>query len=344
MLAIAVVDRDPEATIEYMDRVKQLDPESTFVRPKVLALARLGRVDEALGLLEAGLAEDPDNELTLSDFPRIQQLILGRPDEAARWAGRLLKLQPDSLLGARAMVGAWQAVGDLERAWSWMPKMRAGREDSAEVARQEIELRLLSGEIDEARTLFGSGPADPGSQLEISHNLMESQLCLLDDDLDCAAAAGRHAAALIEEAEAAGRDYLRTRLRQQLVAAAVERRRGADVRPEAETVLARLRGLPRTSWGGNHVGYMDAEASALLNDTAGAVAALEQTLLPGGGFIAYESFDLYADEGLLLSSLRGDPGFEAWRERFRARRDAARKALVAMEAAGEIPKAGGAGG
>lgn len=339
MLAIAVAERDPEATIEYMGRMKELDPEATFVRPKVIALARLGRVDEALGLLEAQLAEDPDNELTLSDFARINQLILGRPDQAARWAGRLLKVQPDSLLGATAMVAAWQAVGDLERAWSWMPKMRAGRDESVEVTRQEIELRLLAGEIDEARALFASEAADPGSRLEISHNRIQTQLCLLDGDLDCAAAAGRRAAGLIAEAEAAGRDSLLTRLHQQLVAATVADKRGADVRSEAGTLLKGLQGLPRTSWGGNQVGYMDAEASTLVNDTAGAVVALEQTLLPGGGFIPYDSFNLYAEDGLLLSRLQGDPGFQSWRERFLTRRDGIRKALIAMEAAGEIPAA-----
>ena len=71
---------------------------------------------------------------------------------------------------------------------------------------------------------------------------------------------------------------------------------------------------------------------------------LEEGLLPEGGFLRFDTFGLFLDEGFVLSALDGDPRFEDFKARWRARREAARETMVSMEAAGEIPRpTGGAG-
>lgn len=96
------------------------------------------------------------------------------------------------------------------------------------------------------------------------------------------------------------------------------------------------RDLPRASWG-EDIYYKDAEAFVLLDNKEAALRALEESLLPDGGFLAVDSFFTPADRGVVLSQLDGDAGYEQWKARYRARRETMRETMVAMELAGEIP-------
>ena len=113
--------------------------------------------------------------------------------------------------------------------------------------------------------------------------------------------------------------------------------RGESPEEAAQYVIDATRSMPRTSWFGDSKHYTDAEAYVLLGKQPFAVAALEETLLPEGGFMPLDAFLTPADRGVLLSRLDGDPQFEDWRERFRERRAAARERLIEMEESEEIP-------
>jgi TolB-like protein/tetratricopeptide (TPR) repeat protein len=344
VLAVAINRRDSEASIRYMDRLQELDPENTFVRPKVIALERLGRSGEAIALLEAGLIDRPNNELALSDLAGIYYSTYGQPDESARWAARLLELQPDSARGAVAMGRAWNAVGEVERARAWLPRISAGREGSLEVASFEIGLALRDRDFAAARrALQGAKPAE-GSRAERSWWETAVILCVLAEDFACADAALDRAEALIEEDLADGRDLVGSRMDMALARAVLEHKRGNDAAPFARRVLDLGEGLRRSSRFDTSLGTRDAEAFVLLGDADSARRALADGLLTGGGYVRYDTFGLPLDGGLVLSELDGDPRFEDFKAQWRARREAARERLIAMEAAGEIPRpTGGAG-
>ena len=59
-----------------------------------------------LQLLLQGLARFPDNVVLMSDVSGIQLHDKGRPDEAARWASRIVAQDNQSLIGSNAM--AWE--------------------------------------------------------------------------------------------------------------------------------------------------------------------------------------------------------------------------------------------
>ena len=64
------------------------------------------------------------DQIIYDDLADIYLFALGRPDEAARWASKLLSLESDSIRGAIAMVRVWIAVGDLDRAARWLVSWR----------------------------------------------------------------------------------------------------------------------------------------------------------------------------------------------------------------------------
>ena len=82
---------------------------------------------------------------------------------------------------------------------------------------------------------------------------------------------------------------------------------------------------------------MDVEAYVLLDNYEVAVRTLEETLLPGGGILPLDTLGLPAERGFILSRMNGYPGFEDWKSRFLARREAMRERMVKLEAAGDIP-------
>lgn len=138
---------------------------------------------------------------------------------------------------------------------------------------------------------------------------------------------------------AAGEATRRARIQQDLLGAAIAAHTGTDAGPLAQAVLEGVRELPRTSWVGPRIEFRDAEAYVLLGDAGGALEALEATLLPDGGIVPHDSFRTFADEGFVLSRLDGEPRYEDWKARFRARRAALLERMIRMEAAGEIPRA-----
>lgn len=336
-LAVAVGMSNPTETIEQMRIFHRLDPENPFNRPTVLALGRLNRIDEAIQELESGLAGNSAlDQMIMDDLADIHYVALGRPDESARWAGKLLALQPDSPRGAQSMARTWMAVGDLDRAERWLESQASADTGWSWSKVDEIRLKAMQGDLASARaTLDAAGrPQGPTAGMALG---AEARLCLRMNDLECAAAAVTGLEHALDQATARGMMTTWWRGSQQLLSATVDTRTGGSPNAEAQAIVEATRTMPRTSWYGDGIFYSDAEAYVLLGETGLALTALEEALLPEGGYIPFDSFGVPADQGLVLSEMDGNPRFEDWKKRFGERREAMRKKMIEMEEAGEFP-------
>ena len=337
-LAVVSMASAPLDTIKHMRIMQELDPENPFKRPLVGALARLNRIDEAIAELKSGITGFAGiDQMVMDDLAEIYYVAKGRPDESALWAGKLLAMQPDSQRGLFSMSRAWQAVGDFDRARRWLAV--AGSAGGESYLKQTMEIRLAAakGDWTTVRAVLGSIerlPAGPGlgSQLDF-----EARLCLAMSDLECAGAAVRGLGQALEASAVRGRMSEEWRVSYQMLAATLASERGESPDEAAQYVIDATRPMPRAAWFGDSKRYTDAEAFVLLGKREFAVAALEETLLPEGGFMPLDAFLTPADIGLILSRLEGDPQFEDWRKRFRERREAARERLLEMEEFEEIP-------
>jgi TolB-like protein/tetratricopeptide (TPR) repeat protein len=336
-IAVAYGMSDPLKTIEHFRIARELDPENPFDRPLVLALARLGRIDDAISTLESGLKGMSGlDQMRLDDLADITFLALGRPDTSARWSAELLKLQPGSIRGAVGLAGAWLAVGDLERAERWIAGTQRTGGDSMFVKMTKIKLNSARGNTAAAMTVLDSmGP--PQGPMAIVVLRQKTKLCIVQNDLDCARIALESFGKAVDMAAARGFSIPEWHRLQHLLSATIAARSGESADVLAQQVVIATRGQPRAGWIGSGIYYEDAEAFVLLGKQELALQALEEALLPDGGFLPRDSFLTPADRGVVLSGLDGVPGFEDWKTRFRARREAMRETMLTMEAAGEIP-------
>jgi hypothetical protein len=161
-------------------------------------------------------------------------------------------------------------------------------------------------------------------------------------DLECAGTAITGLDRALEASAARGRMLEEWRVSYKLLVATLASERGESPDEAAQYVVDATRPMPRMSWFGDSKHYTDAEAFVLLGKQEFAVAALEETLLPEGGFIPLDAFLTPADRGFVLSRLDGNAQFGDWRRRFRERREAARERLIEMEEFDEIPAPPGA--
>ena len=335
-LAVAYLSSEPLLTIEHMRIARELDPENPFNRPTVVALGNLDRTDEAIAMLESDLTGIRGlDQMVLDDLASINYVARGRPDVSARWTAQLLELQPGGIRGVMNMTRAWLAVGDLDRAERWLAAAEATGSTSDLILIMRIRLHVAKGDLAAAReSVEAMGP--PRGQFASFVFEMRSRLCIAENDLAC----GRQATAAfgdaLDAAEARGLSLPAPRTSQRLMAATVAALSGESPDALAQQVIDATRGLPRASWG-EDIYYKDAEAFVLMGNAGAATQALDETLLPDGGFLPLDSFLTSADRGIVLSRLDGEPGFEDWKTRFRKRRDAMREKMVAMESAGKIP-------
>ena len=344
-LGLAIVSEDPLATLEHMRTFHELDPEETFDRPTIIALTLLGRAEEAVATLESGLRETNRvksrlgaglNQMHLDDLANINFWILGRPDESARWGGELIALEPENIRGATALVRAWLAVGDFDRAARWIPKV-AEDEGTSDVPKlYRIRLAMARGDLTSASEVLRS-LGRPTGMRGGRISLFEAKLCVLKNNLECAQAAVAGFGQALDQAVSQGLPMREWYASQQLLTAIIEARLGESPTQSAQAVIDTTTTMPRTAWMRGATNYMDAEAYLLLGDAQLAIEALEESFLSHDGFIPWDTFSIAADKGIILSQLDGDPRFEDWKTRLRARRTAARERMLAMEAAGEIP-------
>ncbi|GEM_PF-646788 len=339
-LGLVELTDDPELAYGIFSRIRELDPQSEFVyRHLFYALARLGRLEEAVAVLEDGTARHPNSTLLLADLAGVYGDGLGRPVDAARWGARIVESDPRSAVGPLVMASVWLNAGDAERADAWLDHVEENFPGLPQVVERRAALRNIAGDPAAARAGVEAVPESPNFMLDRATAIAGA--CLLQGDARC----------LSDQAETMERwlgrleEMAARNVAAYRYAVCIAVLRNAALAPEQRDG-AQLGALAAEtgSWSliaGNslrYTRYLRAMVLSLAGDDAGAVQELAATLeLPGDGYLADDIFGLPPDINPVLTRLAGTPGYRDWLQVFRGRREGALGTLRDMESRGEIP-------
>lgn len=115
-------DANLERQIEYYLRKYELNPHSRAFAPLADLYRKTGRVEEALEILAAGLAEHPTYVSALVIKAR-SHLALGQTQPALAAFQRVLELDPDNLVAIKQLADIALADGDQSRAASFLARV-----------------------------------------------------------------------------------------------------------------------------------------------------------------------------------------------------------------------------
>ena len=139
-----------------------------------------GRNDEAIDLLEAGLAERPDNPETLALLCRAN--LQSKDFEAARrWARRLVQAHPTKNDGYVRLIEAYQAEGRPEGAVAELETYHRAMPDNSAVAFELGKMYESLGRGDEAADLYGhlvESGAEAAAQAKVAAAIKLAELHL----------------------------------------------------------------------------------------------------------------------------------------------------------------------
>jgi len=339
-LGLIKISDDPQSALDLFMQARELDPQSDFIyRQMFFALDALGRLDEGLQVLLQGLARFPDNVVLMSDVSGIQLHDKGRPDEAARWASRIVAQDNQSLIGTNAMATAWAAVGDADRSDGWLA-LHEGRFASAwSVHLRKAYNEILRGNAQGARAIVESVPESPNFRFDRATPI--GGACLVLAEEACLREQAEKMAGWLAQYEADGRSFgpsERYRL-----AIAILRNAAIDEAPAREVEALRALAESCRNWpvtggrGSRYTGYLRAMLLSLLQSDAAAVAELNRTLeFENDGYLFRDIFGLPPDLNPLITRLAGTPGYDDWLAQLAGRRDRAYQRLLKMEGDGEI--------
>ena len=333
-LALQLVVSDPEEALRLFERVQSLEPTAAIVhRQKHFALSRLGRYDEAIGELEAGIAKAPEEGVFYRDLADLLIARRGRPDQAARRVSELLRLSPDNLRGLEVMAFAWQAAGDDERAAAWAALILSRHAALDRARLSDAERLVMAGAFEPALQQLEKLSTTAETMGDAAR--VQAVACIGLGRTECAEQQLRAYGDWIEAMRARGAAWVGwTAARDLLGMLAGEAAGAAAARPMLEGLEAQFQEeaafFERKS-------YARAGVAARLGDMDRAMALLEEALsAPGGGIYSHDLLGYPVEVSPLLGPLRGAPGFEDWLQRFRTHREALRERMVRMEAASEI--------
>jgi TolB-like protein/Tfp pilus assembly protein PilF len=339
-LGLIKVSSDPKMALDLFTRARELDPQSSFVyRQLSFALRALGRLDEALATLENGIERFPDETILLNDVSSTYQFTYGRPDDAARWASRIVALDSQSFLGPSRMASIWLAVGDTGRSRDWLATYadRFAGTLGVNLAQYAIEMQL--GDYDAARQAIEAMPQSPNFRFDRSTRI--GGACLVLGDKACMREHADRMQEWLDEFAARGQAYA-PGVRYEMAIAVL---RNAAVDDVAERDVARIESLleltaswpPMAGRGSRNVDYFRVMLQSLIGNDEAAVEELQKTLvLDNEGFVAFDIFGMPPRVNPLIVRLKGQDGYAQWQAAFEGRREATRGNLLRMEQSGEI--------
>jgi len=332
-LGLQIGRTDPEEALRLFTRVLEIDPGATIAyRQKHFALKSLGRIDEAIRQLELGIDAAPDMGVLYNDLSGLLISTRGRPDESARQLSQLLKIAPRSYTGVDAMVRTWTAAADTFRASAWMELLRTGRDDSDEAKLLNAETLLSAAQYDEVLRQLDEVQENNNNEWHIVWLGLAANLGLKNS-----ARAAEYTVqfrAIVNEMKARG--SARPSWDAFVVILEMLSREQSGKKFNAGTALGALPPLENLPFLRSKF-YLLAGVQARLGDTDKALAHLEQSLeKPGGGVFNRDLFGFSIEQSPLLTPLAGNPAFEDWLLRYRARRDAMLQRMIEMEIRGEI--------
>lgn len=332
-LGLQIARTDPEEALRLFTHVLEIDPGATIVyRQKHFALRSLGRIDESIRQLELGIDAAPDMGVLYNDLSGLLISNRGRPDESARQLSQLLQIEPRSFTGVSAMVQSWTAASDVSRASAWMELLRMDRSDSDEAKLLNAETLLSAGLYDEVLRQLDEVQENENNEWNILWLGLVANLGLKNS-----ARAAEYAVqlrALVNEMKAKGA----ARPSWDVSVAILEllAREQSDGGFNAGALLGAMPPLENIPFLRSRF-YLLAGVRARLGGTDEALAHLEQALeKPDGGVFNRDIFGFSVEQSPLLAPLGGNPAFEDWLIRYRARRDAMLQRMIEMEDRGKI--------
>ena len=340
ILGLIKNNSDPQLALDLFRKSKEIDPASSFVYRQIyFALRALGRLDEGLASLLEGIERFPDSPILYADVMGVYLGIYGRPDEAARWASKIVETNSRTLVGPAAMSTIWSSVGDATRALDWLNLYAVDLEAAQDVRMLRYRIEMLSGNAERAREAIETTPQSPNFRFDRSVRIGGACLALGD-----AACMNEHADKMqgwLDEFEARGQAYA-PRIRYQLAIAILRNAAIDDVADRDSNELRSLLDLtddwPITGGRGlRYVDYTRAMLESLLGNDEAAVRELERTLeLENDGFLDQDVFKMPPEMNPVITRLEGQAGYAEWLAALTARREGARGNLLRMERDSEI--------
>jgi TolB-like protein/Tfp pilus assembly protein PilF len=338
-LGLVKLDENPQFSLELFTQAQELDPQSEFIYRQIsMALDALGRLDDSIDSLLQGVARFPGNAVLLTDLTRIYLYDKGNPDEAARWASRVVAANNQDLFGLRAMTSVWTAVGDADRSAEWLAQYANKFPRSPSVAMQTAAIQLLLGDPELARSTIESVPESPNFRFDRATPI--GGTCLVINDGVCLRDHADKMEQWLADYEAGGRSFDPSERYRMAIAimrnAAIENLVERDLEG-IQSLLDSGQNWPVT--GGRstrYAGYLRVMLMSLLGNDEEAVLELGKTLnFDNGGFLYRDIFRLPPDFNPVITRLAGTPGYAEWLGELSARREQARGRLVQMERDGE---------
>jgi TolB-like protein/Tfp pilus assembly protein PilF len=339
-LGLVKNDDDPQMALDLFTRARELDPESSFVyRQLSFALRALGRLDEAEAVLREGVERFPEHPVLLDEVTGINLDTRGRPDEAARWATRIVGSDSQNFIGPSTMSEIWSAVGDNDRSRDWLAVFAARFEGSQRVNLTRYAIEMRSGDPATARDIIEGTPESPNFRFDRSIRI--GGACLVLGDAVCMKEHAGRMQAWLDEFAARGQAYA-PRVRYELAIAVLNNAAIEDAADRDVETLQSLLDLT-ADWpitggrGSRNVDYFRAMLQSLLGNDEAAVEELRTTLqLDSGGFVHRDIFHMPPEMNPVIARLAGLPGYAEWQAALNGRREGARANLVRMEESGEI--------
>ena len=329
-LALQLGSSDAEEALELLTRVLELQPTSVIThRQKHFALARLGRYEEAIAELEAGLEKNPDAGLLVNDLSDLLIRRKGRPDLAAESNSRFLRLSPGSYEGLAAMLEAWTWATGSKEAGDWAAVLLSlhGGSDNARLL--DVERLVAEGRFGEAlEALDQIVETDRNRWRVVSRRAIA---CLGLGRVECTKQQTASWKAVIEQERIRGLAIPERLISPMVLEAMVAE--DAQAGDAFRAVGERIGEMPYYST----KFFLRAGIAARMGDTGLALQILDESLsVADPGVFGLDIFGYEVAHSPLLEPLRGLPAFEDWRQRYELQRAGLLERMRTMEGEGGI--------
>ena len=339
-LGLIKVNGDPGMALDLFTRARELDPQSEFVyRQTYFALRALGRWDEGLEVLLDGVERFPENTILNADIAGLYRRVRGRPDEAARWASKVVEIDQQSQVGSLSMATAWLAAGNVDRASDWLDLYADRFVGAPSFSERTYAIEITRDNAQAARSAIEAVPESPNFRFDRSVRL--GGACLVLGDTECMLEHAGRMRSWLDEFEARGQAYGPS-LRYELAIAILRNAAIGDVAQRDDTRLRELLELT-AEWpvtGGSKTRYVDyvrVMLQSLLGNDEAAVRELQATLkLDDDGLVYEDVFKMPPEKNPLIFRLSDQAGYAEWRTELEARRESARGRMLRMEQDGII--------